>query len=231
MHCKNCGKEIEKDSNFCKYCGKNIDLKTNYTPIIVLSVIIVIVVVFIFSIALGKIIANINTKIGEPIELDKNFEDDFFNNWDYYNRRHNDNYNNEDRYGNNHHYYYNNNKYSDYTKYFENIDIQRFLELKSKENISIIYIGKDNCALCYQQSAYLYSVAIKYNLKINYLNISNLDETDYQKLITSDEYFKKDWSTPLILLVKDNQIIEDEDDIKNINELLELFEENELIND
>ncbi len=222
MHCKNCGKEIEKDSNFCKYCGKNIDKKQNNTPIIVISVIIVVIIVFIFSIALGKMIAVItDNENRETVELDKNYEDDYFNNWKYYN---------EDRYGNNHHYYYDNNRYTDYTKYFENIDVQRFLELKSKDEVSIIYIGKDNCSACYKQSIYLYNIARRYNLKINYLNISNLNEEDYQKLITSDRYFEKDWSTPLILLVKNNQIIEDEDDIQTATELLELFDENGLIN-
>ncbi len=232
MHCKNCGKEIEKDSNFCKYCGKNVDRKTNNTPIIILSIIIVIIIVFIFSVILGKTMAIIiDGEKRDTAELDKNYEDDYFNNWNYYNNRHNDNYNNEDRYGNNHHYYYDNNRYSDYTKYFENIDIQRFLELKSKEEVSIIYIGKDNCTSCYQQSVYLYSIARRYNLKINYLNISNLTEEDYQKLMNSDEYFKRDWTAPLIILVKNNQIIEDEDDVKNTNELLDLFDENGLIND
>ena len=227
MHCKNCGKSIEKDSNFCKYCGKSIDRKTNNTPIIILGVFICIIMVLMLSITAGKTFAKIVDNVNKKtVELDKNY-DEYFNDWYNYSDRYRDN--NEDSYSDR---YYNdkNNDYADYTKFFENIDIQKFLELKSKEEISIIYIGKDNCLPCYQQSVYLYSIARRYNIKINYINISDISDEDYQKLIESDDFFKTEWSTPLILLVKNNQIIEEEDDLQTISELLELFREYELIN-
>lgn len=34
MYCKNCGKEIDKDSKFCKYCGDNLEIVSKEITII-----------------------------------------------------------------------------------------------------------------------------------------------------------------------------------------------------
>ncbi|MCI8547835.1 MAG: zinc ribbon domain-containing protein [Bacilli bacterium] len=216
MYCKNCGKNIENDSSFCKNCGNAVEkIKKNYAGLIIIGIIIIILN-FIGAIGLGRKIAYyINSTENIPTYNDSYFNDNFYHqdDWDdYLDDNHSyDNYNKED------------------IDNFDSIDIEEFLELK-KENIpSIIILGESKNITCYQQLLYFYRIGKIYNIKINYLDLTDFDTEDYEKLKASDEMFSSPWNIPLTLIVQNDKIIDKKEGLQTNNDLLEFFKKNGII--
>ena len=219
MYCKKCGKKIEDDSNYCKYCGSQTEKKKDsYTiPIIIISIIMVLVVLT--SIFIGKGIVDFIDTVDQnkPIITDKYYDDRYDGN-DHHDRDYDDFFSQDDWYGTN-----------PTSSVFTTIDITKFIELKQANTPSIIYIGKNSSTHCFQQTLYLYALARKYNITINYLNISNISDEDYQKLQSVDPYFTTRWSIPLMLLVQDDKIIDKKEGVQTASSLLEWIQSYGLI--
>ena len=109
------------------------------------------------------------------------------------------------------------------------IDIDQYLSLKSGGNLSIVYIARPTCGYCQEQEPIVKNLVYLYNIKVNYLNTDELDEAGFDKLIQSDEYFAEGFGTPLIILVKDNQIVDIAEGYHSKSELVEFLQNNGLI--
>ena len=76
-----------------------------------------------------------------------------------------------------------------------------------------IVIGQESCGYCMMVKPVLLSIADKYNVKINYLNmteLNNLENSDevLTEFNTSLTYLsEEEWGTPLMLVVKDNEVV------------------------
>lgn len=88
------------------------------------------------------------------------------------------------------------------------IGITEYNELiKSNEN-KIIVVGQSTCGHCVNAKIALNNIATKYNIEINYLNITYLDAEARTTFTSSFDYFGTDtWGTPVMMIVKDNKIV------------------------
>lgn len=119
-------------------------------------------------------------------------------------------------------------------KELKEISVDDYLALKeSDEKYSVIYIGRPTCSHCTVQLPIMKHMAYKYNIEINYLNTDNFDTEgeDATKLQKSDDYFSEGWGTPLVLIVKDDEIVEYSEGETSIAKLTELFKKYEIISE
>lgn len=94
------------------------------------------------------------------------------------------------------------------TSKYNKITTDELLELISKNELSFIYIGKDNCDSCFKQNDVLADLIKEYNIKINYLSIIKITPyIQYEKLAKLEKDFENGISTPTLMLVKDNKIV------------------------
>ena len=52
------------------------------------------------------------------------------------------------------------------------------------------------------------NIIYEYGVTVNYLNTDELDDDGQAKLIESDDYFSEGYGTPLLLVVKDDEIVD-----------------------
>lgn len=110
------------------------------------------------------------------------------------------------------------------------IGIEEYLALKkSSEKYSIIYIGRPTCSHCEVQKPIMQHMVYKYGIEINYLDTDQLDNDGISKLQKSDDYFGEGWGTPLVLIVKDDKIIDKYEGETSLEELEEMFKAYDLI--
>ncbi len=88
------------------------------------------------------------------------------------------------------------------------IDIDEYLDLKKGSKASIIYIGRPTCHYCQQMEPIVKNIVYEYGIKVNYLNTDELDDEGQADLIESDDYFSEGYGTPLLLVVKDDKIVD-----------------------
>lgn len=237
MYCNKCGKKIEKDSLYCSSCGSKIE-KENYKDkkknidkknLIIIVGVLVLLLIFSLSIFIGKkVVSYIQNNSSKESLIDNNS-----NSGDYYYGSDNNNGYNNGGYGNYYQYEPDFNEDGDYSTQqdysFNNVDVDGFISLKSSSDKSVVYIGRASCSYCTQQSLILYAISSKYNLKINYLDISNISSEDYAKLQSSDEIFNGNWGIPLTLIVSNGSIIDKVSGLQSSNRILSLFTTNGLI--
>lgn len=228
MYCKKCGTKIDPKDNYCIECGtkivKNFSPNSKRNTIILIAVIILAVFLTVTrGITFIKSIYSIISQTTQNSSNYNNYNNNYNNDYNYdYDDSPQDDYDYNDSND-----YYNTEK-NDYN--FNTITVDDYLKLKNKAETNIIYIGRNSCRACLQEEIILYALSEKLDLTINYLNISNITTEDYEKLQSSDEFFQNNWSIPLIILVKDGKIIERLEGLKSINQLLETFKNNDLLN-
>lgn len=111
------------------------------------------------------------------------------------------------------------------------IDYDQYKEILETGDKEIIVIGQTGCTYCEQTKPVLDEVAEKNNVKINYLNITNITEDEFSELMDSLDYLKEleSLGTPLTLIVEDNKVIAHQDGYSEASVFEKLFKDNELI--
>lgn len=112
------------------------------------------------------------------------------------------------------------------------ITADEYLKIKEGKDTSVIYVARPTCSHCITQTPRMKYIKYKYKVEINYLNTDNFSEdgTDYDKVIASDTYFREnDIATPLILIVKNGEIIDMIEGESPIDDVVTLFSENGLV--
>lgn len=110
-----------------------------------------------------------------------------------------------------------------------NISIDQYLDLLKDDKYAIIYIGRPTCSHCHNQEPIMRYMVYKYGVTVNYLNTDELDSEGQNKLQKSNDYFQSGWGTPLILIVKDNKIVDKFEGETSIEDLKTMFEKYDLI--
>ena len=88
------------------------------------------------------------------------------------------------------------------------INIDDYLNIYSKDELSFIYIGKDNCGYCKEQNKVLKEILDEYKITINYININKMTSIDIEeKLLPTIKEHTTTMSTPTLLLVKNKEIV------------------------
>lgn len=93
------------------------------------------------------------------------------------------------------------------------VDFEQYKALISSDTPEILVIGQTSCSACMMAKPALLSIADKYSVKINYLNLTEVQSSEkgselikeFQsslKFLTEEE-----WGTPLMIVVKNNEVI------------------------
>mgnify|MGYP005775397965 CR=1 FL=1 len=115
------------------------------------------------------------------------------------------------------------------TSAFNSIDIDEYLSLKEGDNLSIIFVARPTCYYCHQQVPILSEVVNEYGIAVNYLDTDELDDEGQAKFIQSDDSFSEGYGTPMILLVKNDKIVDKLSGLTQKDNLVDFFKDNGLI--
>ena len=109
------------------------------------------------------------------------------------------------------------------------IDIDDYLDLKEGSDASIIYIARPTCHYCQEMEPIVRNIVYEYGVKVNYLNTDELDDEGQSKLIKSDDYFSEGYGTPLLLVVKDDEIVDIQEGLSTKDATVNFFKDNGFI--
>lgn len=111
-----------------------------------------------------------------------------------------------------------------------NISIDDYLSFKEGTDAAIIYVARPTCTYCQEEEPILNDIVSEYGITVNYLNTDELDDEGQSKLINSDDYFSEGYGTPLLLIVKDNKIVDKIEGLTSKDEIVDFFKEYNFIN-
>lgn len=97
----------------------------------------------------------------------------------------------------------------------------------SEEKAFLVVIVKDGCGYCEAYEPILKEVSTEYNVPINYINLSNLTQDEYNSLSKSNSYLRtKKWGTPTTLLLYGNAVVDSISGYVEKEELVSFIKEN-----
>lgn len=109
------------------------------------------------------------------------------------------------------------------------IDIDEYLDLKKASDASIIYIARPTCHYCQEEEPIVKNIVYEYKVKVNYLNTDELDDNGQAKLIKSDDYFSEGYGTPILLVVKNDKIVDKLEGLSDKDTIVKFFKDNGFI--
>jgi len=100
------------------------------------------------------------------------------------------------------------NKYETHIVKYNNISVDDYFELLDKEEVSLVYIGRDSCRFCMMQNAVLKNLIDNYKIKVNFINTNKLKDDDISRIAkTYDDFKENGLGTPTVMLVGNKKII------------------------
>ena len=111
------------------------------------------------------------------------------------------------------------------------IDYSGYKKVISSTGTNILVIGQTSCGYCIKAKPILNQIVADKNIKINYLNITNLSDEERQKFTSKLDYFNDNtkWGTPLTLIIKDGKVIDSANGLLDYDGYVDLFSRNGLI--
>ena len=95
---------------------------------------------------------------------------------------------------------------------FNEINYNTYLELFNGEDISFIYLIKNDCSECDISNTNVYKLESEMKIKINELNISNLSDDEFKNIYNGI-------SAPVLISVRNGKIIKEESATRDYNVL------------
>ena len=114
-------------------------------------------------------------------------------------------------------------------KEFTEIDVDTYLEYYSGEEDKIVLIGRPTCHYCQIAEPIISKLSYDFDIEINYLNTDNFSDEDGKRLLESNEFLKDGFGTPLLLIVSNNEIKDNQDGLTDYAHYKELFKKNGFI--
>lgn len=115
---------------------------------------------------------------------------------------------------------------------FNEITYSNYLEKIDSNEPFLVVIVKDGCGYCEMYEPILKEVADEYNLPINYINLTNLTEEEYNDLAQSNAYLKKNqWGTPTTLFMLGDSVIDSIGGYVDKDKFVDFVKENFVVNE
>lgn len=115
---------------------------------------------------------------------------------------------------------------------FNEITYSNYLEKIDSNEPFLVVIVKDGCGYCEMYEPILKEVADEYNLPINYINLTNLSEEEYNDLTQSNAYLKKNqWGTPTTLFMLGDSVIDSIGGYVDKDKFVDFVKENFVVNE
>ncbi len=110
------------------------------------------------------------------------------------------------------------------------IDYSQYEKILKSDKANIVVIGQTSCTYCMKAKPILNQVAEDYDITINYLNMTELNEENLEKFNTSLKYLQEnDWGTPLTLILKKGEVIDTANGLLDYDGYVNLFKNNQII--
>ena len=110
---------------------------------------------------------------------------------------------------------------------FNEVDIDKYIELTKSSDKNIILIARPTCGYCEAFTPILKQVSEDMNLTINYVNTDSFSSDDWTTFKNSFEYLSGDeWGTPLVLIVKNGEIVDKNNGYVEADAIKSFFEKN-----
>ena len=106
-----------------------------------------------------------------------------------------------------------------------------YLKIISKNDTSIIYIGRPGCGYCQMFQPILEEVLKQYKIGVEYVNIENISsQEEWDSFENSNEYLKAgEWGTPTLIVYKDKKIVKVNPGYVEKDNLIAFFKESGII--
>lgn len=115
---------------------------------------------------------------------------------------------------------------------FNEITYSNYLEKIDSNEPFLVVIVKDGCGYCEMYEPILKEVADEYNLPINYINLTNLTEEEYNDLAQSNAYLKKNqWGTPTTLFMLGDSVVDSIGGYVDKDKFVDFVKENFVVNE
>lgn len=115
---------------------------------------------------------------------------------------------------------------------FNEITYSNYLEKIDSNEPFLVVIVKDGCGYCEMYEPILKEVADEYNLPINYINLTNLTEEEYNNLAQSNAYLKKNqWGTPTTLFMLGDSVVDSIGGYVDKDKFVDFVKENFVVNE
>lgn len=116
------------------------------------------------------------------------------------------------------------------TSKFNNIDIEKYISLFNGESLSLIYIGREDCAFSTAENSVFEDILSEYNIAINYLDLNSLSNSGVETLYSSyDSFIDDGLATPTVMLVQNGEVKMFKKGYTSKEDLIELFKANNFI--
>lgn len=103
------------------------------------------------------------------------------------------------------------------------IDVSKMKELFSSNDTKIIFVGSLTCPHCTAIKPVINSVVKNLNITVYYLELSTMTDEENTEYYSINEFLKNNNSIPLVMAVKNNEVIDSfvgEKDSKDVEEFL-----------
>lgn len=103
------------------------------------------------------------------------------------------------------------------------INVSKMKELFSSNDTKIIFVGSLTCPHCTAIKPVINSVVKDLNVTVYYLELSTMTDEENNEYYSINEFLKNNNSVPLVMAVKNNEVIDSfvgEKDSKDIEEFL-----------
>ena len=111
------------------------------------------------------------------------------------------------------------------------IGIDEYLDLLKGDEASIIYVARPTCHYCQEMEPIVKNIVYEYGIEVNYLNTDELDDDGQAKLVKSDDYFSEGYGTPLLLVVKDDEIVDIQEGLTDKDTTVNFLKDNGFIDE
>ncbi len=106
------------------------------------------------------------------------------------------------------------------------IDVSKMKELFSSNDTKIIFVGSLTCPHCTAIKPVINSVVKDLNVTVYYLELSTMTDEENKEYYSINEFLKNNNSIPLVMAVKNNEVIDSFVGEKNSKDVEEFLKKN-----
>lgn len=105
------------------------------------------------------------------------------------------------------------------------ISTDDYINFYNGDESKLILFSSPSCSYCKIAVPILENLIYEYKIDMNYINTADLSNEDRQKIMESNEYFSEGFGTPLMLVVKDGNIVDKIDGLVDRESYIAFFKE------
>ena len=112
---------------------------------------------------------------------------------------------------------------------FNEVSLDEYLELIKQDEKNIVLVARPTCSFCEKFTPVLKKATEDMNLTVNYINTDDFSDDDFSKFESSLDYLSSnEWGTPLVLITKNNEVVDVNSGYVELDTIKDFFEKNEL---